>query len=50
MRRNEGLYNYIAVYVAPRQGHLDRLKQMDGYLRKYASAAIRVRMEEPDFS
>jgi hypothetical protein len=36
--------------AAPRQGHLDRLKRMYGYLRKYASAAIRVRVGEPDFS
>jgi hypothetical protein len=36
--------------AAPRQGHLDRLKRMYRYLRKYASTAIRVRVEEPDFS
>jgi hypothetical protein len=36
--------------AAPRQGHSDRLKWMYGYLRKYASAAIRVRAEVPDFS
>jgi hypothetical protein len=36
--------------AAPRQGHLDRLQQMYGYLRKYASAAIRVHIEEPHFS
>jgi hypothetical protein len=36
--------------AAPRQGQLDRLKRMYGYLRKYASAAICVRVEEPDFS
>jgi hypothetical protein len=36
--------------AAPRQGHLERLKRMYGYLRKYASAAICVRIEEPDFS
>jgi hypothetical protein len=36
--------------AAPKQGHLDRLKWMYGYLRKYANAAIRVRVEEPDFS
>jgi hypothetical protein len=34
--------------VAPRQGHLDRMKWMYRYLRKYASAFICV--EEPDFS
>ena len=36
--------------TSPRQGHLDRLKRMYGYLRKFKSAAIRVRIEEPDFS
>jgi hypothetical protein len=36
--------------VAPRKGHLERLKRMYGYLRKFQSAAIRVRTEEPDFS
>jgi hypothetical protein len=36
--------------AAPRQGPLDRLKRMYGYLRRYASAAIHVCVEEPDFS
>ena len=36
--------------VAPRKGHLERLKRMYGYLKKFASAAIRVRVLEPDFS
>jgi hypothetical protein len=36
--------------VAPRKGHLDRLKRMYGYLRKFSSAAIRVRILEPDLS
>lgn len=36
--------------TSPRQGHLERLKRMYGYLRKFKSAAIRVRIEEPDFS
>jgi hypothetical protein len=36
--------------AAPRQGHLDQLKWMYSYLRKYASAAICVQVEEPDFS
>ena len=34
----------------PRQGHLDRLKRIYGYLKKFKSAAIRVRTEEPDFA
>jgi hypothetical protein len=36
--------------AAPRKGHLERLKRMYGYLKKFGSAAIRVRTEEPDFS
>jgi hypothetical protein len=32
------------------EGHLERLKRMYGYLRRFKSAAIRVRTEEPDFS
>ena len=36
--------------AAPRKGHLERLKRMYGYLKKFSSAAIRVRVEEPDFS
>ena len=29
---------------------MDQLKRMCGYLAHYASAAIRVRVEEPDYS
>ena len=36
--------------VAPRKGHLERLKRIYGYLSKMRFAAIRVRTEEPDFS
>jgi len=36
--------------VAPRQGHLDRVKRICGYLYKFKSGCIRVRTEEPDFS
>ena len=36
--------------VAPRQGHLDRLKRICGYLLKFKSSAIRIRTAEPDFS
>jgi hypothetical protein len=36
--------------VAPRQGHMDRLKRMYGYLKKFQSSAIRVRTAEPDFN
>jgi hypothetical protein len=36
--------------VAPRQGHLDRLKRICGYLLKMKHGFIRVRTEEPDYS
>ena len=36
--------------TAPRKGHLERLKRIYGYLRRFKSAAIRVRVDEPDFS
>ena len=36
--------------VAPRQGHLDRLKRMYGYLAKMKFGTIRFRTEEPDYS
>ena len=35
--------------VAPRAGHLDRLKRI-GYLSKMRYAVRRIRTEEPDFS
>jgi hypothetical protein len=34
--------------LAPRQGHLDRLKQMYGYLKKFSSADIQVQVLLPD--
>jgi hypothetical protein len=36
--------------AAPRKGHLDRVKRIYGYLSKMRSAAIRVRVDEPDYS
>ena len=36
--------------VAPRVGHLDRLKRICGYLCKFRHACIRIRTEEPDYS
>ena len=36
--------------VAPRKGHLERLKRIYGYLSKMRHAAIRIRTAEPDFS
>jgi hypothetical protein len=35
-------------HAALRIGHLNCLKRMYGYLKKFASAAIRVRLLEPD--
>jgi hypothetical protein len=36
--------------IAPRVGHLERLKRIYGYLSKMRHAAIRVRTDEPDYS
>ena len=36
--------------VAPRRGHLERIKRIYGYLSKMKHAVIRVRVEEPDYS
>ncbi len=36
--------------VAPREGHLERLQRICGYLAKMKHAFIRVRTDEPDFS
>jgi len=36
--------------AAPREGHMDRLKRIHGYLSKMRYAIIRIRTEEPDFS
>jgi hypothetical protein len=33
--------------VAPRKGHLERLKRIYGYLKKFSSAAVRVRTSQP---
>jgi hypothetical protein len=34
---------------APREGHLERLKHMCGYLKRYKSGGIRFRTEEPEY-
>ena len=36
--------------VAPRRGHLERLKRIYSYLSKMRHAAIRIRVDEPDYS
>ena len=35
-------------HIAPRKGHLERLKKIYGYLRKHPSGAIRFRTGIPD--
>ena len=36
--------------VAPREGHLERLRRICGYLYKMKNGFIRIRTEEPDYS
>ncbi len=36
--------------VAPKEGHLQRLRRICGYLRKFQKACIRVKTEIPDYS
>jgi len=36
--------------AAPRQGHLDSVSRICGYLSKFRNAFIRIRTEEPDYS
>ena len=36
--------------TAPRQGHLDRLKRICGYLAKMKHGFIRFRTEQPDYT
>ena len=36
--------------AAPRRGHLDRVKRIYGYIRKFDSASIRFRTDPPDYS
>ena len=36
--------------VAPRVGHLNRLKRMYGYIKKHPDGFIRYRIDEPDYS
>jgi hypothetical protein len=37
-------------WIAPRQGHLERLKQIYGSLRRFKTASIRVEVDPPDYS
>jgi hypothetical protein len=36
--------------IAPGKGHLELLKHTYGYMRRFKSAGIRVRVNKPDFS
>jgi hypothetical protein len=36
--------------AAPRQGHLERVKRIYGFLARFRSATIRIRTAEPDYS
>ena len=36
--------------AAPRQGHMDRIHRIHGYLMKFKCGVIRIRTEEPDYS
>ena len=36
--------------VEPREGHMNRLRRVYGYLLKFKCAAIRIRPEKPDMS
>jgi hypothetical protein len=36
--------------AAPREGHLDRVKRIIGYLSKMRDGVIRIRTEQPDYS
>jgi hypothetical protein len=43
-----GVATMASYRCAPRQGHLDRLKRMYGYLRRILSGAIRFRVKIPN--
>jgi hypothetical protein len=47
---NTAVMTLSAFRAAPRKGHLERIKRIFGYLAKMKQGAIRVRVEEPDFS
>jgi hypothetical protein len=36
--------------TAPRKGHLNPLKRIEGYLKTFSNAAIRIRANEPNFN
>ena len=38
------------VWIAPRVGHLERVKRVYGYISQFKDAAIRFRTNEPDYS
>ena len=36
--------------VAPRKGHMDRIKRVYAYLMRFRDAVIRIRTDKPDYS
>jgi hypothetical protein len=47
---NTAVMTMCGFCMAPRVGHLNRLKQIYGYLLKMKHVSIRTRTEEPDYS
>ena len=47
---NVAIMSMSSFQVQPRQGHLDRIKRMYGYLSRFRNLKIRIRTEEPDYS
>ena len=47
---NTAVMSLSSFRAMPRQGHMDRVKRMYGYLSKMKDAMIRIRTEEPDLS
>ena len=45
-----GVMTMSSFRAAPREGHLDRVKRIFGYLAKFKHATVRVRVSEPDCS
>ena len=41
---------WLGFRIAPRAGHLERVKRVDGYISQFKDAAIRFRTNEPDYS
>jgi hypothetical protein len=46
----KAVMNISQYRIAPREGHLHRLKHIYGYLKRFKSGVIRVCTDIPDFS